>query len=149
MARIFQSTDEALEARDGGLLHMHINSTQIEEHRKHGGKLKASTFLIASITKALHPKNPASVKIELCKNSRYSTIFSRQPTKPSPMKCSSPSSWRPCWEDKCEIHGPVRHRCGFSGVPVAGRREPEEPAQAGNGANAPPHRGKVHLPALH
>lgn len=82
MARIFQSPDEALEARDGGLLHMHINSTQIEEHRKHGGELKASTFLIASITEALHPKNPASVNIELCKNSRYSTIFSRQPTKP-------------------------------------------------------------------
>ena len=54
--RVFQETEDALETHDGGLLHIYTTKTQIEQRKKHGGELTASTFLFASVAKALQPE---------------------------------------------------------------------------------------------
>ena len=56
MTRVLQETEDALEAHDGGLLHIYTTRTQIDERHSHGGELTASTFLFATIAKALQPE---------------------------------------------------------------------------------------------
>ena len=56
LTRVLQNTEEALEVHDGGLLHIYTTRTQIEERHKHGGELTASTFLFATIARALQPE---------------------------------------------------------------------------------------------
>lgn len=54
--QLLQNTEEAIEAHDGGLLHIYTTKTSIEERKKRGGELTASTFLIAATAKALQPE---------------------------------------------------------------------------------------------
>jgi hypothetical protein len=62
--RVLQNTEEALEAHDGGLLHIYTTRSQIEERRKHGGELSASAFLFATVANALQPAGAQNYLIE-------------------------------------------------------------------------------------
>jgi hypothetical protein len=88
MTRVFQDTEEALEAHDGGLLHIYTTRTQIEERRRHGGELTASTFLFATIAKALQPEGSREYLIRtLPKMSvQYDLLKEDNKTKPDEMR---------------------------------------------------------------
>ena len=88
MTRVLQNTEEALEAHDGGLLHIYTTRTQIEERRKHGGELTASTFLFATIAKALQPEGSREYLVRtLPKMSvQYALLKEDDKTRPDEMR---------------------------------------------------------------
>jgi hypothetical protein len=88
MTRVFQNTDEALEAQDGGLLHIYTTKTQLEERHKHGGELTTSCFMLASVAKAFQPAGSAEYLIRtLPKMSvQYDFLKEDNKTKPDEMQ---------------------------------------------------------------
>ena len=88
LTQVLQNTEEALEAHDGGLLHIYTTRTQIEERRRHGGELTASTFLFATIAKALQPEGSREYLIRtLPKMSvQYDLLKEDDKTKPDEMR---------------------------------------------------------------
>ena len=88
LTQVLQNTEEALEAHDGGLLHIYTTRTQIEERRRHGGELTASTFLFATIAKALQPEGSREYLIRtLPKMSvQYDLLREDDRTKPDEMR---------------------------------------------------------------
>ncbi len=88
MTRVLQDTEEALEGHDGGLLHIYSTKTMIEERRKHGGELTASSFLLATIAKAFQPEGSRNYLIKtLPKMSvQYDLLKEDDKTKPGEMR---------------------------------------------------------------
>jgi hypothetical protein len=88
LTQVLQNTEEALEAHDGGLLHIYTTRTQIEERRRHGGELTASTFLFATVAKALQPEGSREYLIRtLPKMSvQYDLLREDDRTKPDEMR---------------------------------------------------------------
>jgi len=87
-SRVLQNTEEALEAHEGGLLHVYTTETLIETRKKNGGELTASTFLIASVAKALQPEGSREYLIRtLPKMSvQYDLLKEDNKTKPDEMR---------------------------------------------------------------
>jgi hypothetical protein len=88
LTQVLQNTEEALEAHDGGLLHIYTTKTQIEERRKHGGELTASTFLFATIAKAFQAEGSREYLVRtLPKMSvQYDLLKEDDKTKPDEMR---------------------------------------------------------------
>jgi hypothetical protein len=88
MTRVFQQTEEALEAHDGGLLHIYTTKTQMDQRRKHGGEVTASTFLFATVAKALQPEGAREFLIRtLPKMSvQYDLLVEDDKTSPDEMR---------------------------------------------------------------
>jgi hypothetical protein len=88
LTRVLQNTEEALEVHDGGLLHIYTTRTQIEERHKHGGELTASTFLFATIARALQPEGSREYLIRtLPKMSvQYDLLEEDDKTRPDEMR---------------------------------------------------------------
>lgn len=54
--RVFQETTDVLEAHEGGLLHVYTTKTGLEQRRKHGGALTASTFTFSTVARVPQPE---------------------------------------------------------------------------------------------
>jgi hypothetical protein len=88
MTRVIQNTEEALEAHEGGLLHIYTTKTQIEERRKRGGELTASTFLFATLAKAFQPEGSREYLIRTLPRMsvQYDLLEEDDKTKPEEMR---------------------------------------------------------------
>jgi hypothetical protein len=88
LTQVLQNTEEALEAHDGGLLHIYTTKTQIDERKKHGGELTASTFLIATTATALQPEGSREFLIRTLPkmSAQYELLKEDDKTKPEEMR---------------------------------------------------------------
>ncbi|MEO8592664.1 MAG: hypothetical protein ABI759_05045 [Candidatus Solibacter sp.] len=88
LVTLFQRSEEALEPRDGGLLHVYTSETYVERKRKSGGKFKEEVdakFLVQAVGESFQ-KEGASVKpyaIEVLRSmtSSYSLFQSDEKTR--------------------------------------------------------------------
>ena len=88
LTRVLQDTDEALEAHEGGLLHIYTTKILIDERRLHGGELTASTFIVATVAKAFQLEGTREYFIRtLPKMSiQYDLLEEDNKTKPDEMR---------------------------------------------------------------
>jgi hypothetical protein len=85
---MLQRTDEAIEAHEGGLLHIYTTKTSIDQRKKNGGELTASTFLLATVASALQPGGSRDFPIQTLPrmSAQYDLLEKDNKTSPDEMR---------------------------------------------------------------
>ncbi len=76
MTRVLMDTEEALEVHDGGILHVYTTAVSIEQRKRRGGELTASTFLLSTIANAFQPEGGAARRLLIGALPRMTVQFS-------------------------------------------------------------------------
>jgi hypothetical protein len=73
LTRVIQKSSDALEMHEGGLLHVYTTDTMIEQRRKSGGELTASTFVLSTAARGM--QGPGEKEYLICTLPKMSVTY--------------------------------------------------------------------------